>query len=102
MAAQAQARGGVVQHHFFGFICGAESQRVFAYRRAMQERGHRVQGSRVPDLLAAVAAQAVQRVGSGQDLEVAGVECAALRQFFGAFKGAVRARCLDARCHRGV
>ena len=102
MAAQTQACGGVVQHHFFGFVCGVESQRVFAYRRSVQERRRWVQRRRVPDLLAAVAAQAVQRVGCGQCLEVAGVQRAALRQLFGAGKGLVRARSVDARCHGGM
>ena len=39
------------------------------------------------DLLAAMTAQTVQRIGTGQGLEVSGVERAAQSQVFGAGEG---------------
>ena len=93
VAAQGQARGGVVEDDFFALGRLRQLQRRFVDRGMAQQRGGAVLGRGVPHLLAAVARQGGQRIGSGQDLQVVPLQPGAQGQVFGAGKAALRRLC---------
>ena len=101
MGAQAQAGGVVVPDHRFASGRGRQRRSFFGGGRVAQQGGQALLAGGVPELLTAVAAQAQQRVGSGQVAQLGSAQACALGQVGGAVKcPTVGARGHDALGHR--
>ena len=96
MAAQSQPQRGVVKKHLFTFTRSGQQQNLFCHGSRAQQTRCRPECRSLPDLLAPVARQTQQRIGTAERLEITLVELRAQGQVFGTAERARTARRHDA------